>query len=186
MDDKNLVKLLFDRDESALELMRREYGKTLFFTSKNIVGSFEDAEECVNDTLLAVWNTVPPREPEKLLGYTLKIVRNLSLKKWREKNAQKRKGDSAPVPLCELEECISAGKSIDESLESKEIARVIDAFLKGLKKGERDIFVLRYFYVCSTAEISQRLCISKSQVKTSLFRTRQKLSIKLEKEGVIL
>lgn len=186
MQDRELVTLLFKRDECAVEEISKKWGAALYSVAYNLLKNKEDADECVNDTLLALWNTIPPKDPEKPLGYVLKIVRNLSLKKWREKNALKRKGDSAPMPLCELEECISDKKSIDESLESKQIAKVIDTFLRTLKKEERDYFVLRYFYALSIEEISEKRKESKQNVKTRLFRTRQKLLKKLEKEGVVL
>ena len=186
MDDKKIVEMLFERDEKVLSVIRERYGKAIYSLCYNVLKNCEDAEECTNDCLLALWNAIPPHNPEHLLGFTLKIARNLAVKKLREKTAKKRGGTAYFGALSELEECIGDGKDIEDSLEEKHIAEVINSFLHSLKKEEGDIFVLRYFYLFSVADISQKLGVSKSKIKTSLFRTRQKLSIKLEKEGVAL
>ena len=186
MEEKNIVNLLWERDSRALTEMSEKYGKLLYTVANNILHSHQDSEEAVNDTNLGAWNAIPPQKPERLSSFLCKITRNLSLKKWREKSAEKRGGGNAAEVLSELSECIPAPKTIDDEIETKELARVISAFLHSLKKDESAVFVCRYFYLYSVAEISQKFGFSESRVKTGLMRTRNKLLAHLEKEGIEL
>ena len=186
LDDKKIIEQFFNRDEQALCAVKERFGRAIFSLAHSLLKNAQDAEEALSDTLLALWNCIPPNKPEQLLGFTLKIARNLSLKKLREKRAARRGGGELTSALFELEECITDGKTIDEALENCALSEIIDSFLRGLEKDERNIFILRYFYLCSVSDIAARFNFSKSKVKTQLFRTRQKLSIKLEKEGVVL
>ena len=186
MDDKTIVEMLWRRDVSALDALCENYGHYLFSAAYNILKNRQDAEECVNDTYLGVWNSIPPHKPERLGVFLAKITRNLSLKKWREKTAGKRGGGSAALVLSELDECIGDGKNIDDEIESRELAEIIDSFLRGLPEEERSLFICRYFYFYSVTRLSEKFGFSKSKVKTQLMRSRKKLSIRLEKEGVTL
>ncbi|MBQ8868813.1 MAG: sigma-70 family RNA polymerase sigma factor [Oscillospiraceae bacterium] len=184
MDDIKIVELFWQRNDGALSAVKAKYERLLFSVAENILRNREDSEECVNDTYLASWNSIPPQRPEKLGAYLSKLTRNLSLKKWREKTAKKRGSGSVTVLISELDDCISDGKSIDQALSEKSLAEIIDSFLRTLETDERDLFVCRYFYFCSVAQLADKFGYSKSKVKTQLYRTRQKLSIRLEKEGV--
>ena len=186
MDDKSIIELFFQRDESALCLVKEKFGGLLTSVANGLLKNGEDCEECVNDALLAAWNAIPPAEPENLGAYLCKITRNLSLKRWREKTAEKRGGKGALYLLSELDECLPDNKSIDDAVAERELSSLIDSFLRTLDADERDLFILRYFYFCSVSELSDRFGFSKSKVKTQLFRTRQKLSLVLQKEGVII
>ncbi len=184
MDDIMIVELFLNRDDSALVAVKAKYERLLLSVAQGILKNREDSEECVNDTYLASWNSIPPHKPQKLGAYLSKITRNLSLKKWREKTAKKRGGGSVHLLMSELDDCISDGRSIDQTISEKALAEIIDSFLRTLDEDERDLFILRYFYFYSVTSLAEKFGFSKSKVKTQLYRTRQKLSIRLEKEGV--
>ena len=115
-----------------------------------------------------------------------KITRRVSLKRWRAAGAQKRGGGQAPLALEELMDCISQGPAPEETLGARELAALIDAFLGQLPKTERQVFVRRYWYLDSVADICSRFRFSKSKVESMLYRTRRKLRARLEQEGVVL
>ncbi len=186
MDDIMIVELFWQRDDSALSAVKEKYERLLFSVAQGILKNHEDSEECVNDTYLASWDSIPPHRPQKLGAYLSKITRNLSLKKWREKTAKKRGGGSVYLLMSELDDCIPDGRSIDEALSEKALAEIIDSFLRTLNEDERDLFVCRYFYFYSVTSLAEKFGYSKSKVKTQLMRTRKKLSIRLEKEGVMV
>ncbi len=186
MDDKGIVQLFFNRDESALCLVKEKFERLLFSIANGLLKNSQDSEECVNDTLFAAWDAIPPASPENLGAYLCRITRNLSLKKWRERTAEKRGGKGAYYLISELDECVPDSKSIDDAISEKQLSEIIDSFLRTLEADERDLFILRYFYFFSIGELSEKFEFSKSKVKTGLYRTRQKLSIVLQKEGVII
>ncbi len=186
MDDKNIIELFFERDESALFLVKSKFERLLMSVANGLLKNREDSEECVNDTYLAAWDAIPPANPQNLGAFLCKITRNLSLKKWRDKTADKRGGKGALYLLSELDECIADGKSIDDAVSEKRLSEIIDSFLRELSEDERDLFVLRYFYFCSVSKLCEKFGFSRSKVKTQLYRTRQKLSIVLERQGVIV
>ena len=186
MQDSKIINLLFERDEAGLDLARECYGNVILSAANRILGDMGDSEECLSDTLLALWNEIPPKRPPKLGACVLKLNRNIALKKLRDKTAQKRGGKNVTLALCELEDCIPAGKDIDSALEEKRLAEIINAFLCSLEENERKLFVLRYFHFYSIKELCGHFGYSASRVKTTLLRTRNKLQIKLEKEGVTL
>ena len=185
MDDKGIIELFFQRDEGALCIVKQKFGRLLTSVANGLLKNSEDSEECVNDALLAAWNAIPPASPENLGAYLCRITRNLSLKRWREKTAEKR-GGGAYLLLSELDDCLPDDKSIDDAVDEIELSRLIDSFLRSLESDELDLFILRYFYFCSVSELAERFGFSKSKVKTQLYRTRKKLSARLEKEGVII
>ena len=187
MTDDEIIKMLFERAEDAIEEMRKKYEQGLLKISMNFLNNRQDAEECVNDTFLRAWNTIPPHRP-MLNAYLYKIVRNISLNKLKAKNTQKRGGD-ATVILEELENCIPnqlTSNTPEEIYESGLTTIAINEFLATLKKHERMTFVLRYFYGESIQDICQRFDFSESKVKSLLYRLRKRLQAYLEKEGVAL
>ena len=186
MDDSRIVELYFDRDQTAVSETERKYGKYCFSIANRILGDSEDASECVNDTFLGAWNSIPPHKPENLRTFLGKITRRISLKKWREKTAQKRGGGNVEISIEELEECIPSGHSVDESLEIKELVNLINSFLETLPVNERRVFLRRYWYFDSIEDISARFGYGNSKVKMMLKRTRDKLLKHLNKEGVYL
>lgn len=184
MEDKQIVDLYWQREESAITETQSKYGHYCHTVAYNILHDREDSEEVVNDTWLGAWNAMPPHHPERLSVFLGKITRRLSLKKWRNKTAKKRGGGEFPLALDELEECIPAAYCIDETLDIKELTRIIDKYLETLSDDERRVFVCRYWYFDSICDISLRFAFSQSKVKMMLKRTREKLLVKLGREGI--
>lgn len=186
MDDSVIVELFFKRSENAVAQTQEKYGKYCHSIAFNILHDEEDANETVNDTYLNAWNSIPPHRPQMLSTFLGKITRNLSLKKWREKTADKRGGGEATLTLDELEECIPDGETIEYELSVKELAQIVDAFLRTLPDNERRVFVRRYWYLDSISDICDQFGFGNSKVKMMLLRTREKLKKQLETEGVYL
>jgi len=186
MDDQIILDMFFARQESALDETKQKYGHRLQKTSMNILSSYEDAEECVNDTLLKAWNVIPPNRPTSLGAYLAKIARNLSINKWEAGSTAKRGGGSIPLLLSELEDCIPASGGPEETYESTFLTETINSFLSTVNQTARVTFTLRYFHGESIQSISEQFKISESKTKSILFRVRKKLKIHLEKEGIQL
>lgn len=183
MDDRKIIELFFARDERALRESEAAYGKYCRAIAKNILASDEDADEVFNDTLLRAWNTIPPEEPKSLKVYLGTIARNISFDRYRKMTAEKRGGCEAAICLEEAEEFL-ADRS--EELEKGEISRLLNDFLRSLPERECDIFVRRYFYCDSTAEIARRFVLREPNVLVILSRTRKKLKEALRKGGYTL
>lgn len=186
MTDERIIKMYFDRDTRAISHTQTKYGAFLQNISRNITGSNEDAEECENDTYSVAWNTIPPQRPRVLAAFLAKIIRNLSFKRLRAGNAQKRGGGESQISLDELEYCIPDNSFFKDTLEERELARSIDKFLSTLSVTERKVFVCRYWYCDSIADICKQLGYGESKVKMILLRTREKLRKHLEKEGYFI
>ena len=183
MQDRDIVDLFWQRDQSAILHSSVKYGKSLESTSYAIVRSREDAQECVQDTYFAAWNAMPDDRPDYLGAYLMKIVRNLSINLCRKQSAKKR--DSGVTLIYdELSECIPDNSlGVFEQMESGALASVINSFLEELDTQKRVVFVRRYFYSDSIQEISERLSLSESKVKSMLMRMRQKLAEAIRREG---
>ena len=186
MDDKSIVDLFWQRNELAITKTEEMYGTYLAAISFRILGDQSDAEECVNDTYNAAWNSIPPHKPAVLSTYLGKLTRRISLKKLRSRSAQKRGGNEFEVSLDELAECIPAGSCLDNAIELKELTNTINTFLSSLPVDERRVFILRYWHALPILSISKQLGYSKSKVESMLHRTRVKLKRQLEKEGYFL
>lgn len=185
MDDKQIILLYRQRDESAITETKTKYGTYCLSIATRILRNTEDSQECENDTYLRVWNSIPPDNPVYFSAYLGAITRNLSLDRLRRSKAVKRT-DSVQISLDELEDCIPAEKSIAEEIEAKDLATHISAFLRTLPEAECNIFLNRYWGFLSIEEIADKYSFSKSKVKMMLLRTRTKLSAHLTKEGFIL
>lgn len=183
MEDKQIVDLYLKRDENAISETKIKYGNYCYSIAYNILFDHEDSEECVNDSYLGTWNSIPPHIPSILSTYIGKITRRISLNRWRSKTAEKRGNGEVLLSFDEIEDCI-ADKRFEESLTEEELTEILNDFLKGLKTGDRKVFVCRYFYFESIAEISNRFNFSISKTKMILKRTRDKLKIVLRKKGV--
>ena len=186
MDDSSIVQMYWERNEEAIGKTKEKYGKYCYSIAYGILNNNEDAEESENDTYLGAWDSMPPHKPDVLKTFLGKITRNLSLNKWRDKTAIKRGAGEVGLTLDELTECIPATESIDRAIELKELGQIIDLFLRRIPENERNVFICRYWYFDYIADISKRYGYSVSKVKMMLYRTRKKLQIKLEEEGVIL
>ena len=185
MDDTQIVDLYWARKECAIDETAAKYGSYCHSIAENILHNPDDAKECVNDTWLDAWNSMPPHRPSVLSAFLGKLTRRISIDKWRQRNAKKRGDGQLPLVLDELEDCISDGKSIEEEAEQKLLREVIASFVKTLPETEQKVFLCRYWYMDSVNSIATRFRFSESKVKSMLFRTREKLRIRLEQEGLV-
>lgn len=183
MEDKTIIDLYWKRSEDAIAETSRKYGGYCFCIANNILSNQEDAEESVNDTWLAAWNTIPPKKPDILAVFLGKITRYISLDRWRKRTAAKRGGGEVPLVLDELEECVAGRETVELQYLKKELAELINQFLGTLPETERKVFVCRYWYMDSIEDISKQFEFSESKVTSMLYRIRGKLKSELEKEG---
>ena len=182
MDDQQIIALFFQRSEQAVAETDRAYGRKLYVLSNNILNNREDAEESVSDTYMETWKTIPPKHPTYFYAFLASICRNLSLNRLDWRMAAKRNAEIIALTQ-EMEMCIP-DKRQEAEFDRRELRRVLEAFLDSLPKESRLIFLRRYLYVDTGAEIAARYGISESKVKTQLHRTRAKLYKHLEKEGI--
>ena len=182
MEDGEIVSLYFARDERALKETADKYGKVCYRTAARIVTA-EEAQECVNDTWLKTWNTIPPTRPVRLGAYVLKIVRNLALNVFEASKAEKRGGTMVQNCIEELENILPSSLSTEENVQAVYLRDAVERFLREQNKNARTMFVQRYWYMCSVEEIARMHGCTKSRVKMTLLRTREKLKAYLEKEG---
>lgn len=186
MDDLQIIELYWARSETAIAETARKYGAYCHFIAYHILHSEEDSEECVNDTYWKAWGAMPPQRPNQLRTFLGKITRNLSLSRYETYAAAKRGAGQVPLALDELAECLPAPDSVERAVDDRALTELLNGFLAGLPPEARRIFLRRYWYICSVKEIAADFGISESKVKTTLFRTRNKLKQHLEKEGVAL
>lgn len=186
MDDKSIVDLFWQRNDQAITKTAEKYEPYLRSIAFRILGDPSDAEECVNDTYHAAWDSIPPHKPAVLSTYLGKLTRRISLKVLRSRSAQKRGNNEVTLSLDELSECIPAGSCLDDAIEFKELVALINAFLASLPITERRVFILRYWHALPILSICKQLGYSKSKVESMLHRTRVKLKNQLEKEGYFL
>lgn len=183
LKDSRIIELFQERSELAIRELSRKYGTLCTRIAKNILNSSRDAEECVNDAYLAVWDTIPPKKPDPLCPYLCGIVRNLAIKKYHANTARKR-NSHYDAALDELEECIPSGRTVESELSAKELTRMIDLFLDEQDRDSRILFVRRYWYSDSVQELAERFHISRNNVSVRLARIRRKLKDYLKKEGI--
>ena len=175
MDDAKIVQLYWDRNEQAIPATADKYGNYCTSIAKNILGNREDAEECVNDTYLNAWNSMPPHRPSILSTFLGKIVRNISFNRYKHNTADKRGGGELPVVLDELSDLVSGKDDVEQEIEHKELVKSIDAFLDTLSPEKRNIFISRYWYTDSVSEIAKRHGMNDGAVSMTLNRLRLKL-----------
>ena len=185
MLDEEIIGLFFHRSEQALKELDAKYGKVCMKTSYNILGNQSDAEECVNDSYLGVWNAIPPTKPNPLLTFVLKIVRNVSLNRYYKNNAQKR-NSTYDLAVEELSEVIAAPDSVESIVEMKELTADIEEFLSSLSTKNRVIFMRRYWFFDSYEQIAKRVGISEKNVSVKLTRLRKQLKDYLSERGIFL
>lgn len=185
MDDNRIVQLYWERSEAAISETDKKYGKYCYHIAYNILASREDAEESVNDTYLKAWNEIPPRRPDVLSVFLGKLTRNLSIDKWRSRNAYKRGGGGEIVlVLDELGDCIAGTESAEALHMRHEIIRAYNRFLDSLPVTDRRVFLLRYWSMDSIDAIAEKFSFSQSKVKSMLHRARNKLRLHLLEEGL--
>ena len=181
MNDLDIIELYFARDEQAISKTQEKYGKLCRSIAYNILKNPEDAEECVNDAYLGVWNAIPPTRPNNFSAFICKITRNLSLKRLEFSTRDKRSVDMT-VSFSELEQILS--DSAAENISGERIGELISSFLRTQKSESRQVFVRKYYFFDSIEDIAKRYSFSESKVKSMLYQTRKKLKEYLSKEGI--
>lgn len=181
MEDQKIVKLLWQRAENAIEALAKKFGKRLMSIAMNILGTYQDAEESVNDTYLAVWNTVPPKKPDPLAGFVYATGRNISLDRLKYNTAEKRDG-RYDVSIDELANCIPA-PALEETVEARELGLAINRFVGTLSVDNRALFLRRYWFGDSVQQIAKDLGMRENTASVRLGRLRMQLRQHLVKEG---
>ena len=182
MDDSEILRLFRERDESALSAVSEKYGRYCKTIARNILGNEQSAEECVNDALMELWEVIPPNRPEHLQAFICEIVRNNALDALREMKAQKRGSGQINMLLDELYD-VASDYSVERIAEQHELMALVNRFLKKLPDRKQKVFVLRYWYCYSAAEIAQIVGMSEANVYNVLKRVRKKLLEYLEKRS---
>lgn len=183
MEDKQIIQMLFARVEGAIEALAAKFGQPLQRLAQNILGDFHDAEECVSDTYLALWNAIPPAEPNPLAPYVYRTGRNIALNRLERDTAQKR--DSRyDLSLEELNGCLP-GEDVQQTIDAKAVGRAIDCFLDKQTQENQYIFLRRYWYGDSVGEIAQNLYMKENAVSVRLNRLRGNLKAYLHMEGYL-
>ena len=177
MEDLEIIGLLWQRSEDALSALAERFGRRLYATAMNVLSDPQDAEECVSDTYISVWNAIPPLRPASLSSYVYRIGRNIALNRLRANNTQKRSGYE--LSLDELAGCISAPSSED----GRALGKAMDAFLDTLTKDNRAVFLRRYWFGDSIKDIAKAFHMTENAVSVRLSRTRDALKAYLIKEG---
>lgn len=182
MEDLRIIELYFARNEQAIKETDTKYGKLCHSIAFNILNNNEDSEECVNDTYIGLWNTIPPTIPKNLMAFVCRITRNLSLKRL-ETISRKKRAQSMTVSLDELAEILS-DESISVNTSDEDIGKAISDFLRQEKEDSRNVFVRKYYFFDSISDIAKCYGFTESKVKNMLYHTRNKLKEYLIKEGI--
>lgn len=185
MEDSEIIALYYERNEDALRHTAERYGSYCRHLSFQILRNHADAEECVNDTWVRTWNSIPPARPVSLRAYLAKITRNLSFDRYESIHAKKRGNGETAVILDELAECIPSDASVEEEVHLHQLTDVITRFLSARTETERVLFVRRYFFNEPLKEIASRTGITRGNIKTILYRMRQDLRNVLKQEDYI-
>lgn len=185
MTDERIIELFFARSERGIEELDTKYGATCHKIAQNILGNKEDAEECVNDAYLGVWNSIPPKKPNLLSAFLFKILRNLSITRYHANTAQKR-NSFYDIALDELGDTISTEESIEKECSQKELTNAIEGFLDTLTRENRVIFVCRYWFSESYTEIAKRTGLTEKNISVRLIRIREKMKEYLSERGILV
>lgn len=184
MEDRQIIDLYWARSQQAIAESANKYGAYCRTISMNVLGQPEDAEECVSDTWLHAWNVIPPQRPVVLQAFFGKLVRNLSLDRWRRTHAVKRGSGQVELALDELEGALPTNDTVDDALQAQETAQAISRFLYTIPQQDRLLFIRRYWYLDSIQTLAKHASMTQGQVKSRLYRIRQQLRSALEKEGI--
>ncbi len=182
MEDVAIIDLFYRRTENAISELLIRYERLFVSLAKNILDNEQDIEECVNDAMLDVWNSIPPHKPRSLAAFGCSIVRNRALDKYRYLCAQKRAPNACSALVSELDECIGHN-DVEEQIDKIELCHSINLFLDSLDKTNRVIFVKRYFFAMGIKEIAKETMLSENAVSVRLSRMRDKLRCLLEERG---
>lgn len=181
MEDKQILDLLWQRSEQAIDALIGRFGSLLHRICMNILGDPQDAQECVNDTYMAVWNAIPPKRPNPLTPFVCRTGKNIALNRLRRNTAQKR-NSQYDLSLDELEPYLGTA-AVDETLDARELGQLVDRFLGSVKRDNRVIFLRRYWFGDSVTSIAQEMGMTENAVSVRLNRTREQLRTYLQKAG---
>lgn len=183
MDDLEIVQLYWERDEKAIVETEEKYHRYLYKISYNILSNHEDTKECINDTYIKIWNSIPPQKPTSFYAYIGRVIRNLSIDLW-QKNRAKKRYVGGDILLSELEDCIPSSSSVWQEVEGKILSRILSDWLYTLPKEERVMFVQRYWYGDSIKEIARRSGTNPKKLASKMFRLRSNLKGVLGNEEI--
>ncbi len=185
MNDNEIIRLYFLRDQSAITQTDRAYGPMCRALAKRILRNREDAEECVNDTYMAAWNSMPEQRPERLRAWLGRVVRNLSISRWRAAHRQKRYA-GIELLLSELDECVPSPDDTQRTVELNELSALIDGWLRTLSEEDRTLFLRRYWNGEQLAALAAERNTAPGSLAQRMHRLRAGLKTKLEQEGIVL
>lgn len=185
MEDRAIIELYWQKNADAISETASKYGAYCFTIANNILHSAEDSEECVNDTWLRAWNTIPPQRPTVLRMFLAKITRNLSFNRFHARNVEKRGGGEMILVLDELGECAAGGPDAESAYEAAELEQCVCRFVRALPERDRTIFVRRYFFTEPIPVIAKRYGLTVNNITVILSRARKKLKLELTKEGYL-
>lgn len=180
MEDEKITELLTNRDQSGLVELKAKYYRLILKVCRGFLRSPEDAEECANDTLLAVWERIPPDRPENLTAYVCKIARRRTIDRLRYNTAAIRNNEL----LTELDECLPSGYSTEDEAEKAELSEALNEWLKSLDERQQKLFTLRYFYMRSAKDAAKACSITPTAATTALARLRGSLKKFLDERGL--
>ena len=184
MTDEQIIHLYFDRDQSAITETDRKYGTYCYSIASNLLGR-EDSEECVNDTYHTAWTRIPPEIPQSLKAYLGRIVRNISISRFRRSHAQKR-NSGVNILLSELEDCLPSAETVESEVDSRELSRLISSWLATLSSDDRALFVLRYWHGTAVQNLAEKCGCTPNAISLRIRRLRKSLKYYLEAKGVAI
>lgn len=183
IDDIELIRLYQTRSEEAITASQRQYGAYCHKIALHVLGNAEDAGECVNDVWLKAWNGIAHDAPPNLRAYFAKLTRQLAIDRWRSHHSVKRGSGEVTLCLNELSECVQAAEDVESAIEQKELAQTLKRFVQTLEPTQRDVFICRYWYFDTVAEIAKRFGFTRSKIASMLHRTRKQLKSYLKECG---
>ena len=185
IEDKRILLMLNNRDEQALTATAAKYGALCRSVARDILGDEQDAEECINDALLTIWNAIPPAQPENYRAYLLKILRNIALDRYKTKHRDKRGSGQYAEALDELAEFLPGTQNTEDTVEQREMLDAVARFLRTLPKTQSDLFVRRYWRFSSLDDLAHDYGMTVNHVRVTLTRLRKRLQKYLKKEGLL-
>ena len=185
MDDKQIIELYFERNEQAVRETEKKYGRFCHCIAMNVLGSYEDAEECVNDTYHTAWNRMPPDFPQSLSAFLGRITRNISIDRFRANRAQKRY-NGMEVMLSELNDCVPSSTNVEQIVDARRLSELISNWLESLPLDDCTLFVRRYWHGDAVQALAFECGCTPNQMAQRMLKLRKGLKTFLEAEGVSL
>ena len=185
MEDFQIIDLYFQRDETAISETAAKYGAFCQRIAQNILSIDADAEECVNDTYLQAWNSIPPHRPDRFGAWLGRVVRNIAINLWN-RNHRKKRYAGMDLLLSELEDCLPSQRTVEREIEEKELTELLNAWLASLPQDDRILFMRRYWYGETVNALAEEWGISQNSLAKRMYRLRQDLKALLQQEGVEL